>query len=314
MDNDTTVPSYWLNWRFLLCAIWISGAIVLSAFMIWRFEGHDKSSKQLTGNYQEEAPRLSKDEAWTTCSKTVHPVWLLAYRVVSFWALLALILADTIVHSPRIFFFYTQWTFSLVTIYFAMASAISIYGCLPFFASRRNDSAGIDAERGSSHGENRDVASINISMGIEGENKCTTVYFWGTVLQVIFQICAGAVVLTDSVFWLVLFPFFMDKSRGFQFLAAAMHSFNIVFLLGDAILNNVNFPFFRIAYFLLWTCTFVVFQWIYHVFISKSWPYPFLDLSSPYAPLWYFGVGLMHLPSYGIFTIIFMIKRCWLSK
>ncbi|MBA0613726.1 hypothetical protein Godav_014100 [Gossypium davidsonii] len=109
-----------------------------------------------------------------------------------------------------------------------------------------------------------------------------------------------------------------------------MHSINVVFLLGDTILNCMRFPFFRIAYFVLWTGTFVVFQWIIHACINLWWPYPFLDLSSPYAPLWYIfnlllnvtadsavmylGVGLMHIPCYGIFALIIKLKTFSFSR
>lgn len=77
------------------------------------------------------------------------------------------------------------------------------------------------------------------------------------------------------------------------------------------------------------------------------WPYPFLDLSAPYAPLWYalvlilikkhfsnyifedwlirslsrwhkfyryIGIGLLHIPCYGIFVLIIRIKNVLLSR
>ncbi|WCJ43375.1 hypothetical protein M5689_024118 [Euphorbia peplus] len=56
-------------------------------------------------------------------------------------------------------------------------------------------------------------------------------------------------------------------------------------------LNCLRFLVLRIAYFILWTSVFVIFQWIIHACISMWWPYPFLDLSFPCAPLWYMGLG-----------------------
>ncbi|XP_076889361.1 uncharacterized protein LOC143540094 [Bidens hawaiensis] len=67
---------------------------------------------------------------------------------------------------------------------------------------------------------------------------------------------------------------------------------------------NYRFPFFRVAYFGIWTCIFVIFQWIFHACVATWWPYDFLDLSTTYAPLWYLGLGLIHLPAYGIFALI----------
>lgn len=108
MTADTTAPSYWLNWRFLLCAIWILVAMVFAALIIWRYEGHNRSRNRANGNRWVAAWCLYKGEAWETCSKSIYPIWLLAYRIVAFCALLALILADTIIHSVGIFYYYTQ--------------------------------------------------------------------------------------------------------------------------------------------------------------------------------------------------------------
>lgn len=120
---------------------------------------------------------------------------------------------------------------------------------------------------------------------------------------------AGAVVLTDSVFWLILYPSLLANAYRLNFMIVCKHSVNAALLLGDAILNRLRFPFFRMAYFVLWTCTFVLFQWIIHACVSMRWPYPFLDLSSPYAPLWYIGISLLAFPCYGIITLMFRLKQ-----
>ncbi|KAL6547343.1 hypothetical protein OROMI_023064 [Orobanche minor] len=106
--------------------------------------------------------------------------------------------------------------------------------------------------------------------------------------------CAGAVALTDSVFWLIIYPYLTAKDYRLNFL--------------------IRFPFFRIAYFVLWTCMYVVFQWIVHACVLIRWPYPFLDLSSPYAPLWYLAVGLLLFPCFGIFALIFRLKQGCVSR
>ncbi|KAL8550512.1 hypothetical protein ACS0TY_009075 [Phlomoides rotata] len=225
MTADTTAPSYWLNWRFLLCAIWISVAMISAALIIWRYEGHKNSRNRVNGDQREAAGqgRLYKDESWATCLKSIHPVWLLVYRVVAFCSLLALILADTIIHSVGIFYFYTQWTFTLVTIYFGIGFLLSIHGCLVNRCkadSERDHCVGsTDAERGSfvapAVGENgngndrydlnRDAASV-----------------WEYAFQIIFQTSAGAVVLTDSVFWLVIYPFLTDKDYKLSFVSTRL--------------------------------------------------------------------------------------------
>ncbi|KAL3819248.1 hypothetical protein ACJIZ3_005153 [Penstemon smallii] len=311
MTVDTTAPSYWLNGRFLLCAIWVLFAMIFASYLIWRYEGFNKSRKRTSEDDQKEEPGVVyDDEVWGTCSKSIHPIWLLAYRIVAFSALLSLILADAIVLTARVFFFYTQWTFTLVTVYFGLASLDSIYGCMSY-NQERDDFVSTDSERGSyvapTLQENVDTTTMTGSLN---HSRRTAASARGYALQIMFQMCAGAVVLTDLVFWLILFPI----NRRLTFLVVCMHSVNTVFLLGDAILNRLRFPFFRIAYFALYTCVFVLFQWIIHACLSLRWPYPFLDLSSQFAPLWYLGVGLLLFPSFGIFTLVFWIKRRILSS
>lgn len=315
MTTDSTAPSYWLNWRFLLCAIWITAAMIFAAFVIWRYEGRKASRPRASSA----AGGLNKGESWGTCSKSIHPIWLLVFRVFAFCSMLALILADTILHSVGIFYYYTQWTFTLVTIYFGIGSSLSILGCLQccLKIDPKSDHAA-DAERGSfvppALGEDADTYSTNIVLNDYDHPSPTTASIWEYAFQIIFQMCAGAVVLTDSVYWLVLYPFYTNENDKLTFLVVCMHSVNAVFLLGDASLNSMRFPFFRIAYFALWTCMFVIFQWIIHVFVSMSWPYTFLDLSSSYAPLWYLAVGLMHIPCFGIFYLLYKIKQHYLSR
>ncbi|XP_057810995.1 uncharacterized protein LOC131025302 [Salvia miltiorrhiza] len=307
MATDTTAPSYWLNWRFLLCAIWIVVTMIAAALIIWRYEGRGSSRGRASGG------RRNKGASWATCSRSIHPVWLLGFRIVAFCALLGLILADTIIHGVGIFYFYTEWTFTLVTIYFGLASSLSILGCLKG-EPKGDRSIAADAERGpfvAPADADEDAHTAKISFNDSHHDPTPVIASIGEyAFQIIFQMCAGAVMLTDSVYWLVLY----SKDDDLTFLIVCMHSVNAVFLLGDTILNSVSFPFFRIAYFALWTCVFVIFQWIIHACVSMSWPYTFLDLSSSYAPLWYLAVGLLHIPCYGIFSLIFKIKQRCLSK
>ncbi|KAG5522148.1 hypothetical protein RHGRI_034359 [Rhododendron griersonianum] len=62
---------------------------------------------------------------------------------------------------------------------------------------------------------------------------------WGYALQIIYQVCAGAVTLTDCVFWFVLYPFLTSADYRLSFMDVSMHSINAVFLLGDVFLNGL---------------------------------------------------------------------------
>lgn len=209
-----------------------------------------------------------------------------------------------------IFYYYTQWTFILVTIYFGLATTLSIYGCSKF-ADWNVVAAVTDAEHGPypAHG-----AAAKPYVDGEDDGTREIAGFCGYLLQIIYQTNAGAVMLTDCVFWFIIFPFLTMKDYNTNYLLIGMHSVNAVFLLGEAALNSLRFPWFRIAYFFFWTALYVVFQWIVHASTTIWWPYPFLDLSANLAPLWYLAVAIMQLPCYLVFRLVMNLKHHLLSK
>lgn len=305
--DDTTSLSYWLNWRFFLCALWLLIVIITAWFLIIKYEVVNKKRRY----QQDDEPIgiLYEDETWRTSLTIIHPAWLLAYRLFAFGVLLAIIISNLVIGGVRVLFFYTQWTFVLVTFYFGLASSLSIYGCCQYWNKVVDD----------------DINHVDLVAPLIEENMAPqhlpmkdihvgkTAGRWGYLCQIVFQICAGAVGLTDGVFWFIIYPFLAPVTYKLNFLNVSLHSINAVFLLIDVFLNRLPFPFFRIAYFGLWTCMFVIFQWLLHACVSMRWPYPFLDLSSSYAPIWYFGLGLIHLPAFGIFALIIKWKRLLMS-
>ncbi|KAL1222817.1 hypothetical protein V5N11_022125 [Cardamine amara subsp. amara] len=315
MAADTTASSYWLNWRVLLCALILLTPLVVAAILIWKYEG-----KRRVRESQRELPgTLFQDEAWTTCLKRTHPLWLLAFRVFSFVAMLSLLISNVVRDGGGIFYFYTQWTFTLVTLYFGYASLLSIYGCGIYnkeeIGNKQSYASIFDAEQGTYRPpitlDGTGNTSKSSNTHLESPVR-ETAGFWVYIFQILFQTCAGAVVLTDIVFWVIIYPF--TKGYKLSFLDVCMHSLNAVFLLGDTCLNSVRFPLFRISYFVFWSCIFVAYQWIVHAFKNLWWPYQFLDLSSPYAPLWYLGVAVMHLPCFAVFALIIKLKNFLLQR
>ncbi|CAN7053878.1 hypothetical protein BRARA_G02975 [Brassica rapa] len=314
LSAETNIPSYWLNWRFFVCAIFILTSLFLSSFLIWKYEG---PIKRKADDQREPIGVVYDDETWNTCHTSIHPNWLLGFRVFGFVVLLGLISGNAIADGASIFIFYTQLTFILVTIYFGLGALLSIYryksgeNCL-------NGVSRVDEELGSHrpprNGQNSNV--FKFSNGHERHNTSTrqVASTLGYIHQALYQTCGGAVLLTDGVFWFIIYPFLTSKDFSLSFFIVVMHSVNAVFLLGETFLNSLRFPLFRISYFVVWTGVFVLFQWIVHACVSFWWPYPFLDVSSAYAPLWYAAVGLMHLPCFGLFALIVKLKYLWLSK
>ncbi|KAL9240955.1 hypothetical protein vseg_015119 [Gypsophila vaccaria] len=320
MAPDTTDPSYWLNWRFLVSALYVLGTVVSALYIIWKYEGKGKVDDERRDYRPVPVGVLYEDELWKACVECIHPFWLLLFRISAFGVLLALIVGNTIVDGPEIFYYYTQLTFALTTVFFGLASAFSLYG---LFHNRnggyrlKTGSQNIDSEQGSNGAPNIGLdKSIPLlkNWSDNGEVLVRPVAgIMGHAFQIVYQAAAGAVLLTDIVYWLLLYPAKTAGHSKIAFFDACMHSVNTV-ILGDALLNNMRFPLFRVGYFILWTAAFVFYQWIIHVFVSLPWPYPFMDLSPPTSPLWYLAVGVMHVPSYGGFALLIKLKHLWLSR
>ncbi|KAJ6940753.1 protein rolling stone-like isoform X2 [Populus alba x Populus x berolinensis] len=209
----------------------------------------------------------------------------------------------------------------LIMIYFALGTVMSAYGC---WVSLKQPAV-------SEHGEN----SVFLKRDVEEDGTATSITykekksggtiklrshcaeeaireragFWGYLMQIIYQTCAGAVILTDIIFWCIIVPFLSNTHLGLNSLMGCMHSLNAVFLLLDTALNSLPFPWFRLAYFVQWSCLYVIFQWVIHACGFTWWPYPFLELNTPWAPLWYFAMAVIHIPCYGIYALIFKAKN-----
>lgn len=108
MAADTTSLSYWLNWRFFLCAIWVLGMMVVALVIVWKNEGSNRTKSRRGENRKERAGALYEDETWRACLKDINPVWLLAYRMIAFILLFALLIANIVIDGGGIFYFYTQ--------------------------------------------------------------------------------------------------------------------------------------------------------------------------------------------------------------
>ncbi|KAL6657440.1 hypothetical protein ACP70R_005220 [Stipagrostis hirtigluma subsp. patula] len=303
--------AYWLRWQVFVC-----GALIVLP---------TAAAAALLPRLRRAAAPLRATDLWVPCWARLHPGWLLGYRAFALAAAVALLARNLAAHGLTVFYFYTQWTFLLVTIYFAFATAMSAHGC---WAYSKKSSTSADLSHGFLNGdvENRDN-STSISAGRKKDetNKLVSYYeqianekragFWGRCMQIIYQTSAGATMLTDVTFWGLLVPLFYRDKFGLALVTDGMHSLNAVFLIVDSVLNNMPFPWYRMAFFVFWSCTYVTFQWVLHACGAISWwPYPFLDLSSSGAPVWYLGMAIAHIPCFFLYWLIVKAKHTYFPR
>ncbi|KAG9459896.1 hypothetical protein H6P81_004404 [Aristolochia fimbriata] len=298
--DDEIGLQYWLRWQVPLCAlIFIVPAIVAVAFVL-----------------RERRVPMSSDGLWMPCWKRLHPFWLLGYRLLVFFLMSYILVRMVAVRGIFEFYFYTQWTFALVIVYFALGAAISAHGCWKLSKHHIHKeeegpflSSDLDENTPSLPFTINNVNDSKLPSQGQQHEKQRVAGFWGYLMQILYQTCAGAVVLTDVVFWCIIVPFLTNEHFKLNMLMGCMHSLNFVFLLLDTACNSLPFPLFRLAYFVLWSCLYVIFQWVLHACGFTWWPYPFLELATPWAPAWYLCLALIHIPCYGFYLIIVKAKH-----
>ncbi|KAF5455455.1 hypothetical protein F2P56_025028 [Juglans regia] len=199
---------------------------------------------------------VSTSQLWTSCWRGMHPRWLLATRFISFLIMTGFLAWDVVDWDATIFVYYTEWTFALVMVYFALGTILSAYGC--WLSSQTPPSEnGASAEFLRRDLEESRTTNFNTyrEREIKGTIKPQSHYteeeiqqragFWGYLMQTAYQTCGGAVILTDIVFWGVIVPFLSDAHLGLNMLMGCMHTLNAVFLLVDTSLNSlvaISFP------------------------------------------------------------------------
>ncbi|KAK8650633.1 hypothetical protein V6N13_140265 [Hibiscus sabdariffa] len=318
-------------WYGCICFGIVAAAFIGSLLVSWRKEGASRCengtvydcllmARSDADSFVRATPRahVGSCQLWTSCWKCVHPGWLVVTRFVSFVIMTGFLSWDTLEWDASIFVYYTEWTFALVMVYFALGTVFSAYGCWVCLNTPLPENGARDAflkrDVEENVAENDVTDEIKLQSCHAQEEFQQRAGFWGYLMQTIYQTCAGAVILTDIVFWCVLVPFLSNSHFGLNMLMGCMHSLNAVFLILDTLLNSLPFPWFRLAYFVQWSCLYVVFQWILHACGFTWWPYPFLELNTPWAPLWYFALAVAHIPCYGIYALIVQAKNSILPK
>ncbi|KAL1827284.1 hypothetical protein ACET3Z_005696 [Daucus carota] len=299
---EATDLDYWLQWQVLVCALIVFIPTIISLNLII------KTSRRQVKQQQQQ---LKSCDLWLPCWKNLHPKWLLLYRVIAF-CFMALLLCQTVVSfGPFICFYYTQWTVALVLVYFAIGVIVSARGCWTYPKEPLANNA--DREMlvakdysDSAHESTTDIKAV-------GENSIhQEAGALENLMQSIYHACGGAVMLTDLVFWFLLLPWGNDS---LTMLLGLLHSANVVFLVLDSAFNNHPFPWSRFTYFVLWSCAYIISQWIIHFCgVVTWWPYPFLELDTPWAPAWYFGLALFHIPCYALYSLLIEAKDFILSR
>ncbi|XP_002986467.2 uncharacterized protein LOC9658719 [Selaginella moellendorffii] len=283
-----------VEWPFLLCILEVGLCVAAAIAVVVKFEARPSTKRIDSSGNGGDAAALASIQLFRCSSGVLHPAWLAGIRAISFIYLLSIWIISFVASGPLSLVFYTQWTFTLLVIYFGLASYISITK-LVSGAAKEKKIVLVDESLGDEETGNF-IEQESIADTTEDETDASA-GFIGYATLVIFQTATAASVLTDTVYWFILVPYVLASPFfDLNFVNLNMHGVNAIFLLAELFLNDLPFPWFRGAYFVFWTAAYVVFQWFIHgTRLLTWWPYPFLEVSTHYAPAWYFGLAFAHL-------------------
>ncbi|CAA3005917.1 Hypothetical predicted protein [Olea europaea subsp. europaea] len=316
VSEDTTTPSYWLNWRFLLCALLVLASVLIASFLIWKYE-HSGNSESERGETQQEGPRILRyDESWKPCLKEIRPVYLVVYRMIAFCLLLVTLSFDVATSGVEVLLYYTHWTLTLATIYFGVWTFFSFLCSLvccflsPDVYSNTKEIASVTTDNLVSelveeglvvplaHGVNE--AGVKLPDGLEcpGEQHCLrTAGLCGYLFQILFQMTAGAVTITDTLYWTLILLYLHIKDYDLSFKGTFVHTFILVRFTCITYRSSTSYVYH--GSFILPHNWLQIYESRIIIFLFPWWwPYPILDLSLEDAPLWYLAVALAQIPCY----------------
>ncbi|OQS05405.1 hypothetical protein THRCLA_20632 [Thraustotheca clavata] len=124
-------------------------------------------------------------------------------------------------------------------------------------------------------------------------------------------------ILVACVVWLILYP-----------LAQKAHSIDVLLNWRSYIQHGINVPLLGIEFFwfesepvlpmsnsgiaiiALFSISYAIAACIFHyAFKTGYWPYPFLELDTPYAPLWYALLLILHFIAFGFVKVISIVRH-----
>ncbi|THU43869.1 hypothetical protein C4D60_Mb02t01360 [Musa balbisiana] len=215
-----------------------------------------------------------------------------------------------------------EWTFALVIIYFAIGTVISAHGC--WLYSKRYITPDEEADRlfnADSH-QNRPVAlplrtnnntsAVRLQSYHEQEADDEGAGFWVYCMQLVYQTSAGAVVLTDVIFWVLIVPFLSTAHFELNAIMGCMHTLNAVFLLVDTFLNNLV----MCGLTLFWSLILHghLFGKLYFTKYDFSILCKLIVMLIHIPHCRYLCMALIHFPCYGLYWLIVRAKHSFFPK
>ncbi|KAE8915174.1 hypothetical protein PF005_g6255 [Phytophthora fragariae] len=228
---------------------------------------------------------------------------LLAFRAGAATFFVLVQICDVWRSHGRCLAFYTSWNFILQGAYFGGAA----------WRTRRQLQRRLD-ERTASYTalvDNDDDGSDSAFARPRRVLRASGVHWID--LELLLDVCLAASLLICAVVWAVLYPYAVKIGHPETILngvSYCQHGVNVLLLQMDffATRHQVSRDAFPLV--MGWPSVYAVFAWIVHGTVARGfWPYPFLDLDTPWAPLWYGGLLAAHVVALMLVMLLSRVKH-----
>ncbi|KAK9086226.1 hypothetical protein Syun_028620 [Stephania yunnanensis] len=237
---------------------------------------------------------VTSSELWTSCWRGVKPIWLLILRLVSAVVMAIILLWDVRSYGSAIFIYYTEWTFALIILYFVLGTIVSAYGCLGYSDMLDRKTEEINEYLKEDFEENKSRSTVSFlpnKISIKIKMQCRSnsdeidggTGFLGQLMQIVYQCRSNG---PHKLHVLVHYRAVSIASTLRTKQTDDMHAFSK---------RAVSSP-------------------RYCSEQSCKWPYPFINLDDPWAPLWYFTLAALHIPCFALYALIVKVKNTAFSQ
>ncbi|RQM14156.1 hypothetical protein KXD40_003169 [Peronospora effusa] len=132
-------------------------------------------------------------------------------------------------------------------------------------------------------------------------------------LELLLDVCLAASLLICVVVWTILYPYAVKTGHPEKILngvSYCQHGANVLLLQLDFLATRHLVSKDALPLIMGWPSVYAVFAWIVHGTVAKGfWPYPFLELNTPWAPLWYGGLLAAHIMALILVMLLSKVKQ-----
>lgn len=246
-------------------------------------------------------PLLEPRACWTLRGLLRFRVTVVAFYVV-------VQIGDVIRSRARCLAFYTSWNFIGQGVYFAFA-ALETRRLMKERALHGSQAYAALLDDGSTSPYRR-WANTGPSSSAGGRRRRPRGWLRADLL---LDVLLATSILIAVVVWTILLPYaerIHQRDKILNWVSYCQHGVNVVLLQIEFLATHHRASVDALPLMLLWPSIYAIFAWILHGTVARGfWPYPFLDLDTPWAPAWYLGLLLAHLAAFALVLVVSRTKR-----